>query len=65
MMDRTSCFLVLDEEEPLSYFSGVPCGQTQGRRDVKGAQSRRGRSDCTPPSFNGACASQFGGSVHQ
>ena len=27
MMDRTSCFLVLEEEEPLSYFSGVPWGQ--------------------------------------
>lgn len=29
MMDRTSCFLVLDEEEPLSYFSGVPWGHKE------------------------------------
>lgn len=27
MMERTSCFLELEEEEPLSYFSGVPWGQ--------------------------------------
>ena len=27
MMDRTSCFLLLEEEEPLSYFSGVPWEQ--------------------------------------
>lgn len=42
MMDRTSCFLVLEEEEPLSYFSGVPWGQeaegtSKGRR-TEGAQ---------------------------
>lgn len=27
MMERTSCFLVPEEEELLSYFSGVPWGQ--------------------------------------
>lgn len=38
MMDRTSCFLVLEEEEPLSYFSGVPWGQ-KAEKTSKGCRA--------------------------
>ena len=41
MMDRTSCFLVFDEEEPLSYFSGVPWGH-KGHGVSKGHRAERG-----------------------
>lgn len=40
MMDRTSCFLVLEEEELLSYFSGVPWGQKK-ERTSKGRRAER------------------------
>lgn len=46
MMDRTSCFLVLEEEEPLSYFSGVPWGQ-KAERTSKG---RRAEEDAATAS---------------
>lgn len=48
MMERTSCFLVPEEEELLSYFSGVPCGQeaeeTSKRRRAEGDAATAPRS---------------------